>query len=307
MRDSRAENGAELPTFVILGASKAGTSSLYHYLDQHPDVFMSPVKEPNFFALTDANPSLSGPEDENWYERSVTSIEEYLALFSERQGESVAGEASPTYLHSQHAPRTMWRYIPDAKLIAILRDPADRAYSHYCHFTRTGQESLSFWEALQCEDKRLRRGWFWPRYVEAGRYYEQLSTYLKYFDASNLKIFLFRNFVEDTENVYREILDFLEVDTDFRPDLSVRHNKSGTPKSRGLAYLLSGNNPIAQVFKPLVSDRVRNLVVQLQNLNREEPEGMKPRERRYVIQALEDDIERLEEMLGRDLSDWKTV
>lgn len=301
------EERSNMPTFIILGASKSGTSSLYHYLAQHPDVFMSDVKEPNYFALAEAELVLAGPGDKEWYERSMTSLKEYKALFDKVQGESAIGEASPTYLHSRRAPRTMYRHVPDANLIVILRDPADRAYSHYCHFTRTGQETKSFREALQREPERLEEGWFWPRYVEAGRYYQQLTRYLEYFSWENIKVFLFRDFTRKTEEVYEEILDFLGVNATFQPDLSVRHNASGKPRSWIVDYLLSGKNTVAQALKPLFGERVRNLVVRLRNLNRRRPEEMTSDERRFVIEALREDIEQLEDLLDRDLSTWKSV
>lgn len=296
-----------LPNLVILGASKSGTSSLYHYLAQHPDIFMSGIKEPNFFALEDADLELNRPGDEEWYKRSVTSLDKYHSLFTDAKNESVVGEASPTYLHSDYAPRSTYRHIPDAKLVAILRDPADRAYSHYCHFRRTGQETESFRNALQLEQRRLNDGWFWPRYVKAGRYHEQITSYLDYFDSCNLKIYLFRDFVQNTEDVYEDITNFIGVDSEFKPDLSVRHNASGQPKNRLFHYLLSGSNPLAQALKPLVGERLRNLVVRLRNLNREPPEGMSRRERGYVIDELIEDIERLEVLLDRDLSSWKSI
>jgi len=268
---------------------------------------MSTVKEPNYFALADAEPALEGPGDEEWHERSVTSFEEYKALFNDVESESAVGEASPTYLHSEHAPRTMYKHIPDAKLIAILRDPADRAYSHYCHFSRTGQETKSFREALKLEPKRLEEGWFWPRYVEAGRYHKQLRRYLEHYSHKNISVFLFRDFTEKTEEVYEEILDFIGVRPTFRPDLSVQHNTSGKPRSRILDYLLSGRNPVAKALKPLFGERARNLVVRLRNHNLRRPEEMTSNERRFVIEALREDIERLEALLDRDLSAWKSV
>jgi hypothetical protein len=201
----------------------------------------------------------------------------------------------------------MYRHVPDANLIVILRDPADRAYSHYCHFTRTGQETESFREALQREPERLEEGWFWPRYVEAGRYYQQLTRYLEHFGWENIKVFLFRDFTHNTEEVYEDILDFIGVNSTFRPDLSVQHNASGKPRSQLVNYLLSGENPVAQVLKPLLGERARNLIVRLRNLNLQRPREMAPDDRRFVIDALRDDIERLEGLLGRDLSTWKSV
>jgi hypothetical protein len=142
--------------------------------------------------------------------------------------------------------------------------------------------------------------------VEAGRYHQQLTRYLERFRPQNVKVILFRDFTRRTGAVYEDILDFIGVDPTFQPDLSVRHNASGKPRSRVLNYLLSGKNPVARMLKPLLSERVRDLVVRLRNLNLQPPEGMAEEERRFVIEALHEDIERLERLLDRDLSAWKS-
>ena len=132
-----------MPNFLIIGAMRAGTTSLYHYLKQHPQVYMSPVKEPRFFALEGEKPDPGRPTDERLMNHSITDIEAYRALFQAVSKETAIGEASPLYLYSPKAPERIRHYIPDAKLIAVLRDPVERAYSHFLDIFMTGWKKPS--------------------------------------------------------------------------------------------------------------------------------------------------------------------
>ena len=150
-----------MPNFLIIGAAKSATTSLYEYLNQHPDIFMSRNKEPRFFALVDH------PNRDRWLGRdldddpvwkgSIVNIDDYRALFDEVDGQVAIGEASPLYLAwSSHAAPAIQRHIPDAKLIACLRDPAERAFSHYCHNLLYGSEHRGPGSRMR---SIARRGW----------------------------------------------------------------------------------------------------------------------------------------------------
>src|SRR5688572_27472269 len=128
-----------LPDFLVVGAAKAGTISLYHYLAQHPDVFMSPVNECNFFALETANwdREYLGPVDRFYIDQHcVRNLDAYHRLFEAARAGSVIGECSPLYLFSDVAPARIHAHIPNAKIIVILRQPIDRAFSNYQHLRR---------------------------------------------------------------------------------------------------------------------------------------------------------------------------
>src|ERR671929_75877 len=131
-----------MPNFFIIGAMKSGTTALYYYLEQHPEVYMSPVKEPNFFC---------SQEQKNGAD-AVTDIRAYERLFRGVLGETAVGEASHCYLYEPRAAAAIRRCVPEAKLLAILRNPIDRAFSHFLHMVRTGSEPLSdFAQALREE------------------------------------------------------------------------------------------------------------------------------------------------------------
>src|SRR5918995_644162 len=138
------------PNFFIIGAQKAGTTSLYHYLNQHPQIYMSPVKEPFFF---DHEFSSNG-------EVVQQEFAEHQALFQGAKGETAIGEASPLYIYAPGTPERIKEYVPEARSIALLRNPADRAYSAFLHAVRIGVEPCTdFAQALRGEEERVRNGW----------------------------------------------------------------------------------------------------------------------------------------------------
>ena len=173
-----------LPNFLVIGAGKSGTTSLYYYLRQHPEIFMSPVKEPGFFALEGHPLDFRGPGDERLRETTATTLESYEKLFSEARGESAVGESSVLYLYDGNAHESIARHIPDVKLLAVLRNPVDRAYSAFLHRTRDGYETCAtFEEALAAEPQRAADGWYYGwRYREYGFYHRSLVRYYDRFD-----------------------------------------------------------------------------------------------------------------------------
>lgn len=218
-----------MPNFLIIGAAKAGTTSLYEYLKQHPQIWMSPIKETNFFALEGETLGFRGPGDQNYINKfSITEIENYLKLFQGVENQIAIGEASPLYLYSPKAPKSIRYYTPDTKLIVILRNPIERAYSHFLMFVRDGREPISdFTEALEQEKNRRQDYWEWAwQYVSVGFYYVQLQRYFDTFDHSQISIYLFEDFNINPVNVLQNIFQFLGVNSSFIPNMSVRHNVS---------------------------------------------------------------------------------
>ena len=299
-----------LPNFLVIGAGKAGTTSLYHYLDQHPEVYMSPIKEPKFFALEGGVPEYRGPGDrEVWSSgtnRAISDPGEYEALFDGVGGEKAIGEASPGYLCNAGAPGRIKRYVPDARLVAVLRDPAERAYSAYLHMIRDGREKLGFAEALGEEERRTREGWApgW-QYTREGFYCRNLRRYFELFDREQIRIYLYEDLRADPLGLMRDAFGFLGVDEAFVPDFSMRHNASGIPKSRLLVSLITRRNPLKTVLKPLLPKGLRTRIsvgVQNRNLNPAPP--LSPEDREWLIELYREDILGLQDLLGRDLSDW---
>ena len=168
-----------MPNFLIIGAAKSGTSSLYAYSKQHPEIYMSSLKEPRFFAFEGEKVDFCGPGSDVFNQETITNLEAYRALFNRVSDEKAIGEASPAYLCVPKAAECIYHYIPDVKLIVILRQPAERAYSSFLHTVRAGVEvNTDFTHALQEEEKRILNNWgFIWRHKTLGFYYPQLKPY----------------------------------------------------------------------------------------------------------------------------------
>jgi len=298
-----------LPTFLLIGTAKAGTTSLYHYLRQHPDVFMPEVKEPRYFAYVDDPPAMVGPGDaaSNQESGAVYTLDEYRALFPDSPEVSAVGEASVNYLYSETAPVRIHEQLPDVHLIAILRNPIDRAYSHYLHLLRAGREPLQdFRMALEAEEERRREGWEWSwHYTQMGFYHEQLSRYLEYFDREQLSIYLFDEFKDDNLGVTRDIYRTLGVDEAFQPSDSITHAKTGVPISDWFqSFILNPDHSLRRAARMVLPESVRTRGMKvLQNLNLSKP-SMAPAVRSMLAERFADDVHRLEALLDRDLSHW---
>ena len=294
-----------MPNFLIIGAMKAGTTALYTYLEQHPQVYMSPVKEPNFFAFEDERMGFLAPQDQEGINRtSVTDIEAYRALFKGVTNEVALGEASHWYLYSPKAPGRIRHHIPDAKLIAVLRDPVERAYSQFLHFVRDGQEPLSdFALAVQEEERRIRNNWAFGRYASRGFYHAQLKRYFDAFDRRQIKVYLYEDLSADPVGVIQDIFRFIGVDEAFVPEMSVKPNVSGVPRNRTLHALLTRPQRIKAVLQPHLPAGVLRLASDLRDRNLAKPQ-LAPEVRRQMIEMYREDILKLQDLIDRDLSKW---
>ena len=218
-----------LPDFLIIGAGKSGTTSLDNYLKQHPDIFMSPVKEPNFFAYENIDTSTLYPEALEHYHQSVTDIKSYQELFNGAEEGNIKGETSNTYLVVDGSAESIKNHIPDVKLIAILRQPADRLYSRYLHLAREDElPTKNFRDALE------RDSIWWVRndLVIEGLYYNNLSRFYNLFKKEQIKVIIYDDFRKDPGMVLNGIFDFLEVERINDLDFSVSYNKSGFIKNK---------------------------------------------------------------------------
>lgn len=296
-----------LPDFLIIGAAKAGTSSLYHYLKQHPQVYMSPVKEPKFFALEGEALDFAGPRDQERMARgSITNFQDYCALFQDYSGEVAVGEASTLYLYSSTAAERIQHYIPHAKLIAILRNPVERAYSNYLHMIRNDTETLAdFTQALKEEEIRIQNNWmpFW-HYRQRGFYYAQLRRYYDLFDRDQIRIYLYEDLVADSPGLMRNIFQFISVDDSFCPDMSVKHNISGVPKNKVLHNLLIRSNPLKSAIKPLLPSRMSSRIAEKVRVRNLKKPSFDEEARLQLIETYRDDIVKLQELIDRDVSSW---
>jgi hypothetical protein len=296
------------PNFLLIGAAKAGTSSVFAYLGQHPEIFVSPAKEPNYFALAGQRVSFAGPGDTIVNQASITDERRYRALFRGAYGARAVGEASTLYLYDPGAAAAIRRDVPDVRVIAILRDPVERAYSSFLHMRRDGRETVaSFEEALDLEESRIDQQWehLW-HYARLGRYHEQLQRYFALFPREQLRVWLYDDLEANPREVLREVFGFLGVDPAFEPDMSIRHKVAGTPRSKALHAVLTRPNPAKSFAKRLLPASVRSRVygaLMHQNV-KEHREVMRAETRQRLQNLFRGDVERLSVLLERDLSAW---
>lgn len=296
-----------LPNFMIIGVAKAGSTSLYNYLKQHPEIFMSPVKEPRYFSPEYYTTYYKKAGRGNIYHEGM-SLRTYQSLFEDVHKEIAIGEASTEYMFFEKTPKRISVTIPHAKIISILRNPVDRAFSAYCYHLRDGRESLSFKEALNQEEERIREhwqvGWF---YKAGGFYYEQLKRYYEQFDSKNIKVVLWKDLNEAPQRVCAEIFDFLSVDVRFRPNLT-RANKSHLPRNAPLNRLVFKNSSLKKPLKQLLPSSLYEGVAKLtKNFFYTEKKQMDTNIRMELVSVYYNDICKLEDLLCIDLSAWKKI
>lgn len=294
-----------LPNFLIIGAAKAGTTALYHYLKQHPQVYMSPNKETNFFAFEGQEPGFSGPGDEEISRSAVVTLEAYEEQFKAVSGEVAIGEASPWYLYSSRAAKNIRRHIPEAKIIAVLRNPVDRAFSSYLHVIRDGRETLGFEEGLHAEEERITQGWeFIWHYRRAGFYATQVERFLDLFPREQVRFYLYDDLLTDSTLFLRDVYEFLGVDTSSVVDTSLKPNATGVPKNWLLGQLLLRPNPLKSTAKLLIPKQLRYNMGQRINQRLLEKPSLSEETRWKLLGHYRDDILALQNLIERDLSAW---
>ncbi len=300
-----------LPNFLIVGAAKSGTTSLNYYLKQHPQIYMSPVKEPKFFTAQFLKFPLNGIGDDKVEKRMVKTFDEYKNLFKWVTPERKAiGEASVDNLYyHQKTISYIKHYLDEPKIIILLRNPVFRAFSAYKHLVRDGREFVSFEKGLQLEDERIKNNWeFIWFYKDVGFYYEQVKDYIKEF--KRVKIFLTDDLEKNPLKVVKETYEFLEVDPSFVPDVSVKYNVSGVPKSKMFSVTLKKANTLGSVLEPVVNTlfpkkgiKIVSWIEKIRAKNLESPE-MKPETKEYLQTLYKENILKLQDLIKRDLSNW---
>jgi len=312
-----------LPDFFVIGAAKSGTTALYHYLAEHPQIYMSPMKEPYYFCFAQAEADLQAairhaPKKirhdsilryESIMRRlpMVCDFAAYCALFDGVTGEKAVGEASVFYLPYDGTAERIRQCVPDARLIAILRDPIERAYSSFAMNVREGKETITdFARVVQQEDLSVHNFWWGrPHHLRLGFYAEQLKRYYNTFDRSRIKVYLYDDLKADAVGLMRDIYRFLEVDDAFVPQVAVKHNVGGYPRNKTLHALLARSNPIRSLLRPLLPGSLRQMARHLKqrNMARSTP-ALSPELRQQLIPIFRDDILELQDMIQRDLSRW---
>lgn len=304
----------------IVGAAKAGTTSLRSYLNQHPDIFFTPLKEPNFFArdidpakFTAAYKKRNAFADEAYFKTQplpelhisfIQSPLQYIELFRDSDQEKYIGESSTAYLYSSVAANKIHEYNPDAKIIVLLRNPISRAFSHYTMALQGGYTDLNFREAIEKDIKKHEKGFgISDLFIDLGLYSQQLKRFYSSFPLHQIKIVLYDDFKLDSNQTLNELFAWLEIG----PILVNTHkqmNVSLQPKSKKWNKLLSdigikkiASNVLSNSFKQKIKSTYYS--TKLGNLSEAD--------KIFLLSIYKDDIKETAEIINKDLSNWLRI
>jgi len=294
------------PNLFIVGAPKCGTSFLYEYLSRHPQIFMCPVKEPNYF------------DKDLHYTSARLSHEEYLKLFKNAGAKKVIGEASIFYLYSSMACREIYKFNPEARIIIMLRNPVEMMYSlHGEHLFQGNEIEENFEKAIALEEERKKGRFVYehtnPRegvyYKDIGSYTEQIKRYYDLFGKEKVMVVLLDDFKWDSDKSFKSILKFLQVDAGFNINLKVINPRKKV-KSKSIRELVKRPpNFLRNLVKVLLpSHRLRIFVqkkISLLNSGEIQKERIDPKLEIRLKKAMASEVEALSALLERDLSQWK--
>jgi len=303
-----------LPNFLVVGAAKAGTTALHEYLGQHPQVFLPDRQEPSFFSFEGQPVDFRGPagSEAAVNQTAVRSLAEYEALFTVASPGVLRGEVSPVYLYWPGTAERIRARLPEVRICIILRNPADRAFSGYMHAVREGKEpEADFAAALAAEPQRIRDNWgFLWRYADLGHYPAQIRRYLDVFPPEQIEIVLYDDLQKDPVALCRRLFRFIDADPSFQPNISVRHNVGGRPRSRAVHKLLRRDGPLrslARTAAPILGrERLRRAQVRLSSANLA-GQALPAQQRAELVAAFRLEVEELAELIGRDLQAWLEV
>ena len=292
------------PNFLLVAPQKSGTSSISKYLNEHPEIFVSRVKEPFYFTseimenISKEDPMLKSIMNYAHFDKI-----KYFKLFDDAENEKWLGEASVNYLYYyKHAIPKIKKELGDICIILILRNPIDRAFSNY-NYQLTGQK-LTFEESLEIENNRKRQNFnsFWF-YKESGLYYDSVTAYIDAF--TNVKVLFFDDLKNNPNDFMKDIFKFLDVETSFAPNTEIIHNKTFIVKHNWIRNLIFFKkqiflkNNLKYKLPVFLSAFFRRIFYTTKNNSK-----MNLNTRKYLINYYEDDVKKLSSLLNKDLTHW---
>jgi len=305
-----------LPNFFIVGGIKCGSTSLYQYLAQHPDIFMCPVKEPSFFSDYGGiqtkyvfSKIKKGFSEQPLYQKTDKkfqnlSKDEYLLLFDEVEDEKIIGEATPHYLMDMNSAEMIYGLCPDAKILISLRDPIERIYSWYLSSTRTKNDADSFSKKIRDDFKNFENvsSNQYKNILRPSFYFEQVEKYLNVFGRKQVKIVTFEEvFLGDIRKGIIDILKFLGLGDEIHEFDLVNTDGYFTPNMKVLNTM---RNPLVSRIGSLVPYKMRiKMYRKLREKDKKKP-LMKEEDRKFLHNIFSDDVKKTEMLVGR-VFPWK--
>ena len=288
-----------LPNFFVIGAAKAGTTSLHWYLAEHPAVFMTTMKDPAYFAYgVDADGRLLWGNPD-LHEFPIKSLREYERLFADAGNATAIGEASTTYLECPQSAARIRELLPAARILCSLRHPVDRAYSDYLMYLRGHGQRFD-----PARDLTATAPWARPdsHWMQVGRYHEQLSRYFDAFPGDQICVLLFDDLRRNPEKFVRDTYHFLNVDPAFVPDLETPHMAGGLPASLMLEGLFARGARSA--IKPWVPKGAANWLRRFRARTMREAPRLPAELKKQLTGHFRDDITKTSDLIGRSLQHW---
>lgn len=281
-----------LPTFIIAGAAKAGTTALWRHLEAHPEVCMARIKETAFFARQ--GPSARYSKGLVWYK----------SLYETCQRARARGEASPLYMVGDDSPHLIREIVPDVQLLFIFRDPVERLYSQYWFQRQQGQLLPEFEQMVQSSHPKMKR------YINTSSYHIHLQRYLDVFPREQVSVFLLDDLRDDPQNFMRDVYETIDVNPEYvQPNLNRPRNKTGTVRVAPFQRILKRVGPIImqkdlhpQLFTLL--KKTRSTIWNL-NTNSYRYPPIEPALRQGLVEEFEDAICYVERFLNRSLPAWR--
>jgi len=293
------------PNFLIAGVARCGTTSLYHYIKQHPSIGLPNIKEPKFFSSRFTSFPHNGIGDSTVDAKIIRTEHDYFSLFEGLNKYEKIGEASSDYFyyHQKTVP-AIKATLGDIPVIIVIRNPIERSFSAYNNLLRDNREKLSFKEALDKEEERIENNWDWMWHYKKGSLYaDGIQNFMSHF--SNVKVILYDDLKNDPEKTTKGVFDFLNVSSDFKPDTSVTYSHSGKIGNSLIATLTRRDlwltNMVRNIAFALIPrsflEKKAGKIMKKETLSA----GIQEKLKKYFIQ----DIENTEKILNKDLSDWK--
>jgi len=282
--------------FFIVGAPKAGTTSLYHYLNEHPQVEMSSQKEPDYFSDKAIH------QQGMYYDKKrVNTPDKYESLFVQKES-VVYGEGSVSYLFYDNVAEDIKKYNPNAKIIIMLRNPIERAFSHYLMDYRLGLVSDSFENIIAKKSKCKNAHLFYQQYIEVSKYAKQIQRYLDFFEKENILFIDYEEFKKNVSKSVDQAYNFLNISAEFSADVYTKYNAFVMPKNKGIRFIYSFVflRRILTFLFPI--GLVKNIKILLFKIDKK-PKLLKET-RIHLRKIFKNDIKKLEEVLGKDYSKW---
>ena len=294
------------PNFIIAGFPKCGTTSLHHYLEEHPEVYMPTQKELHFFTCNILSKLNKGPNDAIVKRTQINSSEKYLNFYKSVRNEIAIGDASPSYINYPSQFKKIKEYLNDPKVIIILRDPIDRAYSNYLHLKREHRETLTFEEAIFKEDERKTNKYsdFWY-YKFNSTYYDKIIKAKETF--SNVLILTSEELSNNGEATLKNVYKFLEVDDTFKLNRKFNNfNKGGHFKENIFTKIIFQPSTLKNIIKKFIKPTpfLKIIISKIANIFSIKPQKIDDESLKYLKKYFRKEVEKLE-TLNIDTSKWR--